>query len=302
MNIQTLKLFCYAVEERSISAAAKRAFLSQPAATKKIRQLEEHYSTLLFERDYTPLLLTPSGERLYYYAKTIVKEYEQSIEAIENIRLKNAHTLKIGSSYTLGEYILPEIISAYQQMNPSSHIRLSINNTPTVLEDLEERNIDLAFIEGDIRNLDLDKKVITNDDIILIVPPNHRWVSQKMIVPRDLLSERFIRREDNSGTRQIIENHLSKRLKLNQFENTLELSTTQAIKSAVQSGLGYGFVSRLAIRQELKAGILFEVNVSDIHIQRPLWVARRIQRFPKESVEEFSNFAQHFLQNSHTLK
>ncbi|SDI44398.1 transcriptional regulator, LysR family [Alteribacillus persepolensis] len=296
MNIQTFQLFCYVKEEGSISAAAKKAYLSQPAVTKKIRQLEEHYSTLLFDREHSSIVLTPAGERLYYHAKNIVKEYEQSVENIEELRGIHTQTLKIGSSYTLGEYILPEIISAFQQDYPALQIQLSISNTPAVLADLEEENIDLAFVEGNVQNPQLNKKVIASDHIVLIVSPKHPWAKKKHIVPRDLLSERMVKRERTSASRQIVEDHLSEKIDLSQIESTLELSTTQAIKSAVQSGLGYGYVSRLAVRQELQAGLLCEVDVSGVHIQRPLWVTSRVQRFAKESIAQFSDYVQHYLQ------
>ncbi|MFB4162425.1 LysR substrate-binding domain-containing protein [Alteribacillus sp. JSM 102045] len=296
MNIQTYQLFCYVVEEGSISAAAKRAYLSQPAVTKKIRQLEDHYSTLLFEREHSAVMLTPAGERLYYHASSIVKEYEQSIEEIESLRGIQTQTLKIGSSYTLGEYILPEVISAFKHESSSLQIQLSISNTPAVLADLEEENIDLAFVEGEIPNPELDKKVIASDKIVLITAPEHKWAKKKHITPRELLNERMIQRESTSGSRKIVERHLSEKINLNKLEAPLELSTTQAIKSAVQSGLGYGYVSRLAIRQEVKGGLLCEVDVSGVNIQRPLWVASRVQRFAKESIHRFSSFAQHFLQ------
>ncbi|SDI13909.1 LysR family transcriptional regulator [Alteribacillus bidgolensis] len=301
MRIQTFQLFCYVIEEGSISAAAKRAYLSQPAVTKKIRQLEEHYSTLLFDREHSTVVLTPAGERLYDHAKFIVKEYEQSVAAIEMLRGIQTQSLKIGSSYTLGEYVLPEIISAFQQESPSFQIHLSISNTPAVLADLEEENIDLAFVEGEVHNPEFDKKVIASDNIVLIVPPNHRWAEKKHIVPRELLNDRMIHRESTSASRQIVENHLFEKINLNQLENTLELSTTQAIKSAVQSGLGYGYVSRLAVRQELKAGLLYEVDVSGIHIQRPLWVASRVQRFAKDSISQFSDYVRHFLQKRSSI-
>ncbi|SFE82660.1 LysR family transcriptional regulator [Alteribacillus iranensis] len=296
MNIQTFQLFCYAVEEKSISGAAKRAFLSQPAATKKIRQLEEHYSTSLFERDYTPLLLTAAGKRLYHYAKAMIENYHDSVEAISNIRNEGTHSLNIGSSYTLGEYVLPEIISAFQQKQPSTHLQLSISNTPTILSDLENRKIEIAFVEGGITNQELNKRVIAYDDIILIVAPGHPWAG-KQIVPNNLTQDRLIRRESNSATRQIIEDHLAKRLNTGRIKQTLELGTTQAIKSAVQSGLGYGFVSRLAVRQELRVGLLSEVQVSSIQIQRPLWTASRIQRFPKDSIGQFTAFVEYFLKS-----
>jgi len=296
MDIEIFKLFCSAVEEGSISAAAKKNYLSQPAATKKIRQLEEHYSTLLFERENNTLLLTLPGEKLYQYAKTITQEYNQSIEEMEAIRKGRTQTLKIGSTYTLGEYILPEIMSEFLKLNPNLHINLSIGNTPAVLKDLKEKDIDIAFIEGDIQNLEVNKKVIATDDIILITAPNHEWASLKHIVPRDLLKGRMIRREENSATRQIIESNLAQKIDINQLKNTLELSTTQAIKSAVQSNLGYGFVSRVAVQQELKAGLLSEVDVSGISINRLLWIASSARRFPKESISRFSDFARQFLQ------
>ncbi|GAB3053182.1 LysR family transcriptional regulator [Virgibacillus ainsalahensis] len=296
MNIDILQLFCYAVEHKNISAAAKKNYLSQPAATKKIRQLETHYSVLLFERENNTLQLTEAGEKLYQYAKNITKEYDQSVEEIQALRNEQTRTLKIGASYTLGEYVLPEIMSEYQKHDPELYIKLSINSTPTVLKDLEEREIDIAFVEGDIQNNGLEKQVITNDVITLITSTNHKWAARKHIVPNDLLQGRMISREQDSATRKIIEEHLSEKIKMEQIKNRLELSTTQAIKSAVQSDLGYGFVSRLAVSQELKAGLLSEIDISGISIQRPLWTTYRLQRFPKDSITEFDEFAKSFLQ------
>ncbi|WP_156288959.1 LysR family transcriptional regulator [Oceanobacillus salinisoli] len=298
MEIENLKIFCYVVEESSFSGAAKRAFLTQPAVTKKIKLLENHYSMMLFERNHTPPILTPAGERLYHFAKEIINSYEESMDSLQSLKAEASHALKIGSSYTPGEYLLPEIISKFQQIYPSIHIQLSINSTPTILEELEQRKIDLCFIEGDIQHSNLSKKIVTEDEIILVVAPDHPWVKKKNIVSRNLLEERFIRREETSATRKIIENHLAEKIDLAHHPNTLELSTTQAIKSAVQSGLGFGFISRFAVEQELKARLLSQIYVSGISILRPFWIASLPKRFPKESINYFISFSEKFLNSS----
>lgn len=301
MDIQLYQLLCYTVEEKSISGAAKRAFLSQPAVSKKIKQMEEHYNCLLFDRNTNSLTVTPAGKKLYHFAKNILKEYEESKAVIESMTNLRKQTVRAGSSYTLGEYILPEVISAFKKEEEHPDVKLAIHNTPYIINELNERNLDIVFVEGDIGELNVNKEIIAEDEIILIAPPDHPWTKRMFIHAEELFQECLISREEESGTRQITEQYLNEWIHINQFTKMLEFGTTQAIKTAVQSGLGVAFVSKQTVKNELKTGLLKEVKVKGLQIHRPLWVATSVDRFQKESTTLFKNFAIHYLKKKHSI-
>ncbi|MBB6449975.1 DNA-binding transcriptional LysR family regulator [Geomicrobium halophilum] len=285
MNIKLLELFCLIVEEGSISGAARRAYQSQPSVTKSIRYLEDEYGALLFHREKGQISLTEVGHTLYPHAKAILSEYKNSVEAVRYQNEKIQSQLKIGASFTIGEYLLPSVISKYKKQK-DDQLQLFINNTPRILEMLEENVIDLAFVEGEVTGEAFNQRAIANDEIVLFVSPSDPWADRTHILTSDLKNHKLISREKDSGTRKIIQEHLANH-RISPISPYLELSTTQAVKSAVQSGLGYGFASRFAVEQEIKNHLLVHVPVADLKISRPLWSVTKPLRFEKPAIETF---------------
>ncbi|QQK80512.1 LysR family transcriptional regulator [Salicibibacter cibi] len=291
MNIKLLELFCCIVEEGSISGAARRSYLSQPSATKSIRYLEEEYGALLFNRDKGSVSLTEVGETLYPHAKAIIHEYYNSREAVRYANERTQSQLKVGASFTLGEYFLPSVISKYignARNDDNGNMELFIENTPNILEKLENKEIDVAFVEGKVANDELVKEAIAYDELVLIVGTAHPWSNVPHILTNELKNERLIAREKNSGSREIITEHLEKKGTLQNIASYMELNTTQAIKSAVMSGLGYGFASYYSVEQEIENGLLVRVPIADLTISRPLWCVKKPLNFEKPAVKVFS--------------
>ncbi|SFB01255.1 DNA-binding transcriptional regulator, LysR family [Lentibacillus halodurans] len=293
MNIETFKMFCLVVDMGSVSQAAKLSFVSQPAVTKQIQHLETAYGALLFERQDGRLSLTENGEILYPYAKSIVSEYNRSQESIQE-KLDHANTtLTVGASYTIGEYLLPSLLGKFKKKNPELKLSLSINNTPKILDELANHLLDLALVEGVIQNEDLLAESFADDELVLIHPPDHPWRNLEEIAIEEITYERMLWRETTSGTRSMIEKILKDHNVLDKIDNYMELGTTQAIKSAVEAGLGVSIVSRLTVAQELKQGILKEVSIRHTNLKRDLWLVRKNQRFYKNNVVSFVNFIRH---------
>ena len=148
MNIENLRIFCLVVDEGSISQVARLSFVSQPAITRKIHQLEDSYGTLLFDRSEGKLKVTETGRVLYHFAKAIVNDFNHSKEVIQQmIGESNVH-LTVGASLTIGEYLLPSLLGRFKKQKPDIKVTLTIGNTPHVLEDLSNDVIDLALVEG----------------------------------------------------------------------------------------------------------------------------------------------------------
>lgn len=290
MNIETLKMFCLVVDLGSISQAAKLSYVSQPAVTKQMRQLEDVYGTTLFNRKEGRLSLNDNGRILYPIAKSIVSDYKRSKETVlDNIR-KTESTLKVGASYTLGEYFLPKILGVFKKEYPKVKITLIVDNTPKVLESLSNDVIDLALVEGVVdKSNNFSVEPFEKDELILIHPIEHSWSKRDEINIDDLSKEKMIWREPTSGTRLIIESLLNKQGVLEKIENYMELGSTQAIKSAVEAGLGISIVSKYAVQKELKQGVFREIKINNTSFKRNLWLVKKKSRFNKKSVEDFMN-------------
>lgn len=295
MNINHLITFCHVVEQKSITEAAKRTYISQPAVTKQIKQLETHYKTLLFDRKDGKLHLNESGRILYPFAKDIIDSFHRSQEEITALIHEQNIQLHVGASLTIGEYLLPQLISKFKATHPIN-FNITIGNTPTVLQKLDQNQIDFALVESDFKEEGYVKTKLAEDKLILVAPASHRW-RNKSIQFQDLIDEKIIWREKDSGTRLLIETEFKKQGILDQIENTLELGSIQSIKSAVEYGLGISILPEITVKKELQHHILTEINIIDFHLTRSIWIVEKSHRFPKRGSYLFKNFILDYLQN-----
>ena len=285
LNIENLKMFCLVVDEGSISQAARLSFVSQPAVTRQINQLENFYGTLLFDRTGGKLKITEAGKILYPYAKTIVNDFNRSKEAVQQETGKYNANLQVGATFTIGEYLLPSLLGRFKKQKPDIKVTLTIKNTPSILEDLTNDVIDLALVEGIVENNDLTVEKFADDELILVCAPDHKW--EKKIDLEELVNERMIWRESISGTRLIVENMLREYGVLEKIDSYMEIGSTQAIKSAVEAGLGVSILPRLTVSRELEQGTLREVSMDGVNLTRNLWMVRKPQRFSKAWISDF---------------
>lgn len=275
------------VEEGSISQAARISYVSQPAVTSQIRQLEKHYGVDLFDRTSGKLVLTEAGSALYPYAKEIIDCYEYSEEAVRSIADQDATTLNIGASLTIGEYLLPDMLGEFQKKFGNLKVKLMIGSTPNILSSLEKRDIDIALVEGIVTHTDFQVKKFGQDELILVIPKDHRWHNRDELNIEELVEEKLIWREENAGIREIVENLLIEYNLLDKVESYMELGSTQAIKSAVEAGLGISILPKSSLAKELELGILKHVPLTDIRVERDLWLVEIPSRFPKKSTNSF---------------
>ncbi|MFS0763634.1 LysR family transcriptional regulator [Peribacillus phoenicis] len=292
MKLENLKMFCLVVDEGSISQAARLSFLSQPAVTRQIHQLENYYNTLLFDREEGRLRVTEAGKLLYPFAKAIVNDFNHSKEVIQQSTGKYNANLIVGASLTIGEYLLPSLLGRFKKQQPEIKVTLTIKNTPRVLEDLSNDVIDLALVEGLVENTDFIVDKFAEDELILVCASDHPWKDRKEIQLEELGNERMIWRESISGTRLIVENMLREHGVLEKIESYMEIGSTQAIKSAVEAGLGISILPRLTVARELEQGFLQEVDIYRIDMARNLWLVRKNKRFNKIGVSKFVDFLQ----------
>jgi LysR family transcriptional regulator, transcriptional activator of the cysJI operon len=290
MKIENLEVFCLVVEEGSINKAAKKKFLSQPAVSKQIHLLEENYESLLFERNNGKLILTESGKALYPIAKKIVNDYHQSLAIVSQTKNKMKLVLNIGASLTIGEYLLPKILGDFKKNFPQIEITLKIGSTPNILNHLEKDQIQIALVEGEVKGDNFKVKKFAQDEPMVVFAANHRWKESRNVPLREVITEKLIWREENSGIRMLVEEILKQNKINDQLNVYMEFGSTQAIKGAVEENLGISILSKLAIEKEIKEGSLKALPIEGIDFKRNLWVVQKKDYIVQESVKIFRNF------------
>src|SRR3990172_6543578 len=257
MEDHKLRVFCAVAETKSFSKASELIHLTQPAVSLQVQAMEELYETRLFDRSGNSINLTPAGEILYRRAKEILALYAEAQKNISEITGAIKGSLSIGASSTIGNYLLPTIISAFKKKVPQVNISLVVNNTKTITEKLNAGEIDIALVEGDVSKQRFAVETLLSDELVIIMSPAHPWAERRNIPGIELNKEPIILREEGSGTRQIILKRLEEHgMKLADLKISLVLGSTEAIKSAVEEGVGVSIVSPLGPPKAVTTGAL----------------------------------------------
>ncbi|GAW92121.1 selenium metabolism-associated LysR family transcriptional regulator [Calderihabitans maritimus] len=271
MNISHFELLCEVARVKSFSKAAKLLHLSQPAVSSQIHSIEDYYGAKLFERSTSGVTLTPVGEIVYQYAKEILRLHEKLEKEIDDLLNTENQKLIIGASSTIGNYAIPCTIWTFKEKYPCTQIKLEVKNTETILSMLANDELDLALLEEPIPKNDgnLKKQPVLNDELLVITPPKKPWVDKTSITLEELKKAPLIIREQGSGLRYMFEKAISGlNVKLPEDFNVIaEMGSTEAIKSAVEAGLGVSICSSLAIKKEIRSGTIHPLRIENAEFQ-----------------------------------
>ena len=291
MEDHKLKVFCTVAETRSFSKTSEIIHLTQPAVSLQIQALEEMYETKLFDRSSSKVTLTPAGEALYKYAKEILALYAAAEKVIGEMTGLVKGSITIGAGSTIGNYLLPSVISDFRKTHPKIKVNLFVANMQRIIELLNAGNINVGLIEGDVKRQKVVVEKLLSDELLLIVPPHHPWAKRKEVSVSELIEEPFILREAGSGTRQTIEKFLSRYgIALQGMKVSMVLGTTQAIKEAVENGLGVSIVSRWAARKESKFGTLNMLSFKEEKILRNFSLITYKNSVSSHAIDEFLSY------------
>jgi DNA-binding transcriptional LysR family regulator len=261
-----LKVFRAVAEHLNFRKAAEHLFITQPAVTLQIKALENDLGVRLFDRAGNRVSITAQGSLLLRYAKKIAalsSEAEQEISAADG---KFSGELPLGVSTTIAQYVLPRLIGAFLSEYPRVHLSLRSGNTHEVVELLLQSKVSIGLIEGPARHRGVHTQPFMQDELVPIIPPDF---ASAQLSPQRLLGSSLLMREQGSGSRRVVETALAKAgFSPKLFKSVMNLDSTEAIKSAVEAGLGIGFVSRWAISKELELGALRVAEVRGLKITR----------------------------------
>jgi DNA-binding transcriptional LysR family regulator len=291
MDDHKLKVFCTVAETKSFSKTSEIIHLTQPAVSLQIQALEEIYETKLFDRSSSTVTLTPAGEVLYKYAKEILALYATAEKVIGKLTGLVKGSITIGACSNIGNYLLPSVITDFRKTHLKTKIHLLVSNTKRVIELLNSGNIDIGIVEGDVVRQKMIVKKLISDELLLIVPPNHPWAKKKEVSISDLTKEPFIFREAGSGTRQMMEKFLSRHgITPQDMKVSVVLGSTEAIKDAVENGLGVSIISRWAARKENKYGTLRLLSLKEEKMVRDFSLIINKNSVSSNALDEFLTF------------
>lgn len=287
----SIRVFLTVVEKKSFSKAAKALFLTQPAVSFQIQMLEEYYGTRLFDRVSRNIILTEAGHLLLKYANEMSRLQAELEKEMQDLTGSIKGKLKIGASTTIGEYIAPYILGAFKKMYPEVELSLEVSNSEDIEAAIHDTALDIGLVEGPPIGKDLESLPFLQDQLVLITSKDHPWSNLDSISVFELDKYPFISREKGSGTRMEMEQHLKKAgFSANNLNVIMELGSNSAIKAAVESGLGVAMISRWAVQDSVRAGVLAQVRLKEDEFERTFRIIYHKKKFRTQASEEFLRF------------
>lgn len=294
MSDRRLQVFHAVAGVLSFTRAAELLNMTQPAVTHQIRQLEADFDTRLFDRENNRISLTAAGEQVLEYANQIIALYGEMHESVKSLTGDTSGLVTLGASTTIAEYMLPGLLGDFLKKFPNVQVRLRVANTDAVVSMVGDNSIDLGIVEGVVNNQYLLVEDCQADELRVIVPPGHALARNQTLDPAELLNHPFISREEGSGTRSVISRYLEQHhLSEEQLIQSFELGSTEAIKGAVQAGMGISIVSAAALAKEVKLQQLVSIPTNP-PILRTFYFVRQRQKFRTQLMDELFQFAHQY--------
>lgn len=291
-TLDQLRILKAIAAEGSFKRAADSLYVSQPAVSLQVQNLERQLDVPLFDRGGRRAQLTEAGHLLLSYGEKILSLCQETCRAIEDLQKLQGGTLIVGASQTTGTYLLPRMIGLFRQHYPEVAVQLHVHSTRRTSWSVANGQVDLAIIGGEVP-VELQQSLVmlpyAEDELALILPVFHPFAKQATIQRDDLYKLQFITLDSQSTIRKVIDQVLSRcDIETRRLRVEMELNSIEAIKNAVQAGLGAAFVSTSAIEKELEMGTLHRTPIDDVVIKRTLSVIYNPNRYRSKAAEAFS--------------
>ncbi|MBM4340448.1 MAG: LysR family transcriptional regulator [Deltaproteobacteria bacterium] len=285
MNFHQLKSFYFAVKYGSLSAAADALYITQPAVTKQIQQLQATYGVKLLNRFGKKMVPTDAGEVLFDFADKIFQFESQAEESLRDFQQRKSGRLRIHASESFGAYYLPFIINLFRKKYPK--IRISVNIFPNqeIVENTVKLENDMGFISYPIEHKKLLAQEILEDRLVLIVPSTHPLAKKRLLEPRQLDGQSIVMHERGSASREIVDGFI-KRHNIS-VSIPLELSNNEAIKRAVEEGIGLSLISEHVVKEEVKRKKLKSVPLIDPALIRKFYLIYHKEKYLSQPFQMF---------------
>ena len=291
MADRRLQVFHAVAKHLSFTKAAEALFMTQPAVTFQIKQLEEHFNTRLFERGHGRIALTPAGDIVLDYAERILGLSAELDTRLKEMTGQVAGLLLVGASTTIAEFLLPQILGDFKSGHPNVVPRLFVANSGAVENRVAEHTLDIGFIEAPSHLATVATDVCCEDELVVVCGASHPLAQQKSITPKQLVEYPYISRESGSGTREVTDAYFQKAgVRPESLNVVMELGSPEALKGLVATGVGFTIMSRATVNKEIRLGVLVALPLTP-RLIRNLSVVYPKEKFRSRLVNTFVEFA-----------
>lgn len=291
MADRRLQVFHAVAKHLSFTRAADALFMTQPAVTFQIKQLEEQYTTRLFERRHGGISLTPAGELVLSYAEKILALSDEMETRLGEMTGEMRGPLLVGASTTIAEFMLPRILGEFNALYPQVRARLIVANSESIESRVAEHTLDIGLIEAPGRLTGLSSLICCEDELRVICAPDYPLAEMQSVSPDQLADYEFISREPGSGTRAITDAYFREHgIAPESLKTQMELGSPEALKGVVSTGLGFAIVSRTVVEKETQLGELVAISLNPV-LKRSLYLISPQDRFQSGVTGTFVEFA-----------
>jgi DNA-binding transcriptional LysR family regulator len=286
VTLDQLRIFVAVAERQHVTHAAEALNVAQSGASHAIASLEERHQTKLFNRIGRNIELTDAGQAFLKEARAVLATVEAAELALMEFSDLKRGVLSVRASHTIANYWLPRHLAAFRRAYPQIEIRASIGNTAQVATAVEDRETELGFVEAAIHSEQLTSTTVARDQIIVVVAPHHELLKRKPLSPTDLMEVEWVLREHGSGTRAVFEDALVKfGLDARALRIALELPSNEAVRAAVEAGLGAAAISASVAAPSLESGLLQQIKFR--LPEREFYVLTHRDRHPSRAARAF---------------
>lgn len=291
MPDRRLQVFRAVATHRGFTRAAEALHMTQPAVTFQIKQLEQHFDMRLFERGHGRIVLTPAGNLALEYAEQILALFAELDVRVKEMTREVAGPLLVGASMTISDYVLPPILGQFKSKYPGVQLRLVAGNSESVARRVAEHALDAGLIEAPCHVDGVVSEICCEDELQAVCAPSHPLARLKTASATKLAQYPFINRESGSGTREVADRYfLASGLSPDSLNIVMELSSPEALKGLVATGLGFAIMSRSAVAKETRRGQLARVPLAP-RLMRNFSVVYAKDRFRSRLIDTFLQFA-----------
>ncbi len=292
LSFQELNVFVEAALAENFSEAARRLYLSQPAVSLQIGNLERRLGVELFHRNGRNIHLSEAGKILLPLAQEALLQMKRIEETMVGLKGVMMGELIIACSTTVGKYVLPRLVAGFRGRHPHVRVTVNVMSRRAAIEWLLGGRAEIAVVSTRPIQHDLECAAFLGDEVVLLVPANHPWADGRTVTPADLLTQPFILREPSAGTYEVVaEGLMAHGLSIEQLQVVLSLGNTEAIEMSVEEGIGIAFVSRMAAQRGILLGKVVEVPVEGMTLKRNIYMLQHNRRAATPLQQAFWDFA-----------
>jgi DNA-binding transcriptional LysR family regulator len=282
-TLRQLEVFLATARHENVTRAAQELAMSQSAASGALGELENQFGVKLFDRRGKRLQLSELGKQLRPEAERLLDQARAFEQALGGEDVVGG--LRIGATLTIGNYVAVNMIADFRELHPQADIALRVANTQTIAEQVAGYELDMGLIEGELHHQDLEIMHWRRDELVVFADPAHPLAQADTLSDRDLLAQRWIVREQGSGTRQAFDRAMHGILP--DLEIAMELQHTEAIKRAVEAGLGVGCLSRICLQEAFERGTLVPLAVAGRDFRREWYLITHRNKFHSAALREW---------------